>query len=79
MSSDDFQLRTIREAISQDWMTLASNNISAEQRKAVREHLEMNVSALRDLVQRSRLAKQSAKLRGVSASLNKLSSDEDPQ
>jgi hypothetical protein len=63
MRFDDFEIQTIREAISQDWSTLASKNLSAEQRRAVREHLEMNVSALRDLVERNRIAKQKARLR----------------
>ena len=62
MRFDDFEIKTIREAISQDWSTLASRNSSAEQRKAVREHLEMNVRALRDLVERNRIAKQKARL-----------------
>lgn len=47
---DDFEIRLIREAISQDWSELASKNLTAEQRKAVRDHLDMNICALRDLV-----------------------------
>ena len=63
MQSDDFEIRTIRQAIAEDWSTLASNNLSAERRRAVREHLEINVSALRDFLERNRIEKQKAKLR----------------
>jgi len=49
----DFEIRMTREAISQDWSALASNNLTAEQRRALRDHLDMNISALRDLVHRT--------------------------
>jgi hypothetical protein len=62
MDSDEFEIQAIRASIDQDWSELASGKLTAEQRKARREHLEMNVDALRDLVQRSQLAKQRAKL-----------------
>jgi hypothetical protein len=58
---DEFEIQTIRDAISEDWSALASGKLTAEQRKARREHLEMNICALLDLVERSRLAKQRAK------------------
>jgi hypothetical protein len=58
LHSDDFEIHMIREAISQDWSNLASKNLSATQRKTVREHLEMNVNALCDLVERNQLARQ---------------------
>jgi hypothetical protein len=61
MHPDEFEVQTIRDAISEDWSALASGKLTAEQRKARREHLEMNISALLDLVERSRLAKQRAK------------------
>ena len=61
MHPDESELQKIREAISEDWNALASGKLTAEQRKARREHLEMNVCALIDLVERSRLAKQRAK------------------
>jgi hypothetical protein len=40
---------------------LASNNLTTDQRKAIREHLGMNIAALRDLVTRNRLASRTAK------------------
>jgi len=65
MDSDEFEIETIRQAISEDWRALASGELTAEQRRARCEHLEMNVDALRNLVQRSRLAKKAAKLRQI--------------
>ena len=65
MDSDDIEIETIRQAISEDWRALASGELTGEQRRARREHLEMNVDALRNLVQRSRLAKKAAKLRQI--------------
>ena len=59
--SDDFEIRTIREAISQDWRTLALNNLTGEQRKAVRDHLDMNICALRDLIQGAALRERRRK------------------
>jgi hypothetical protein len=52
MRDFDFEIGMVREAISQDWSTLASNNLTAEQRRAFRDHLGMNIDALRDLVRR---------------------------
>jgi hypothetical protein len=59
--SDDFEIRTIRDAISQDWRTLALNNLTGEQRKAVRDHLDMNICALRDLIQGAALPERRRK------------------
>jgi len=53
--SHEWQIQMVREAISQDWIRLATKNLTSEQRKAVREHLEMNVAPLRDLTQRKQL------------------------
>ena len=53
--SHEWQIQTVREAISQDWIRLATKNLTPQQRKAVREHLEMNVAALRELIQRNHL------------------------
>jgi hypothetical protein len=60
MHPDEFEVQAIRDAISEDWSALASGKLTAEQRKARREHLDMNIRALLDLVERSRLAKQRA-------------------
>ena len=65
MDSDDIEIETIRQAISEDWRALASDELTGEQRRVRREHLGMNVDALRNLVQRSRLAKKVAKLRQI--------------
>jgi hypothetical protein len=55
----------IREAIHLDWMNLATKPLIADERKAVRQHLEKCHSALRDLkdlVERNRAASQKYKL-----------------
>jgi len=52
----DFEFRVIREAISRDWTELASRKLNAEQRRAVREHLSVHVTALRELAERHPLA-----------------------
>jgi Na+/phosphate symporter len=54
-SRHEWQIQTVREAISQDWIRLAQKNLTSEQRKAVREHLEMNVAALRELTQHNQV------------------------
>ena len=56
LSRHEWQIQTVREAISQDWIRLATKNLTPEQRKAVREHLEMNVAALRELIQRNQVS-----------------------
>ena len=53
-SRKDWEIRVIRDAISRDWADLAANELSAEQRRAIREHLAVHVSALRDLAVRRR-------------------------
>ena len=52
----------VREAIRLDWANLASKNLTPDKRKAIREHLQMCNSALRDLVERNRSASQQSKL-----------------
>ena len=64
--SDEWKIQIVREAISQDWRWLAAKKLTLEQRKAVREHLEMNVAALRELTERSRLTKRKARLAQMS-------------
>jgi len=53
-SRKDWEIRVIRDAISRDWAYLEVNDLSAEQRRAIREHLAVHVSALRDLAVRRR-------------------------
>jgi len=53
----EWQIQNVRQAISQDWIRLAAKGLTSEQRKAVREHLEMNVAALRDLTERKKPSK----------------------
>lgn len=48
-NSLEWKLRHIRDAIASDWNTLASGRLAPEQRKSVREHLEMNLAALLEL------------------------------
>jgi hypothetical protein len=54
--SIEWQIQMVREEISQDWIRLATKNLTRNQRKAVREHLEMSVAALRDLTRRSEVS-----------------------
>jgi hypothetical protein len=64
MSDEDrreWEIRIVREAIDRDWAWLASHNLSTEQRRAVREHLSVHVTALRELAERHRLALQSVR------------------
>jgi hypothetical protein len=66
MSTDEQELTwridNLRESISLDWKNLATKNLTADQRKAIREHLNICNSTLRDLVERSRSASQKSKL-----------------
>jgi len=66
MSADEQVLRwkidNVRESISLDWKNLATNNMTADQRKAIREHLNICNSTLKDLVERNRAASQKSKL-----------------
>ena len=66
MSIDEQELAwkidNVREAISLDWKNLASKGLTADQRKAIREHLQICNSTLKDLVERNRAASQKAKL-----------------
>ena len=48
----DWEIRIVREAISEDWASLASNKLNAEQRRALRDHLSLHIAALRDLAER---------------------------
>jgi len=55
----------IREAIRLDWMNLATKPLIADERKAVRQHLEKchsTLKSLKDLVGRNRAASQNSKL-----------------
>jgi hypothetical protein len=56
MMTDEEKLRwhtdEVREAIRLDWAELASKHLTADRRKAIREHLGMCHSALKDLLDR---------------------------
>jgi hypothetical protein len=54
-SSLDWQLHHVRDAIATDWDVLASGKLAADKRRSLREHLEMNLAALRELKMRRRL------------------------
>ena len=66
MSTDEqeltWKLNNVRESISLDWKNLATKNLTADQRSAIRDHLNICNSTLRDLVERNRAASQKAKL-----------------
>jgi hypothetical protein len=51
------QIELIRESIRLDWKKLATENLTFDQRKAIREDLQMCISALKDL--RARLGQLS--------------------
>ena len=59
----DWKINSIREAIAQDWSKLADKNLTPDQRKAIREHLDINTAELRDLVGRNREARLRNKMR----------------
>lgn len=52
----DWHLHHVRDAITSDWDLLASGTLTAEQRKLFREHLNMNLAALRELKKNACLA-----------------------
>ena len=60
---DEEKIRSAREAISQDWSKLAEKNLTSGQRKAIREHLDINVAQPQDLVGHNWDAKLRNKLR----------------
>lgn len=66
MSADEQELTwkidNVRESIGLDWKNLATRNLTADQRKAIREHLNICNSALKDLVERNQTASQKSKL-----------------
>ena len=49
-SLNEWKIHSVREAISEDWSKLADKNLTPTQRKALREHLDMNIAELRGLV-----------------------------
>ena len=57
-----WKIDTVRESIRLDWENLASKSLIPDKRKAIREHLEICTSALKDLVERNRSASQKSKL-----------------
>jgi hypothetical protein len=48
----EWDIATVRESIRLDWVTLASKNLTADQRKAIREHLDMCSSSLKEFLDR---------------------------
>jgi hypothetical protein len=58
MSADEQELKwkidNVRESISRDWKNLAMKNLTADERKAIREHFNICVSTLKGLVERGR-------------------------
>jgi hypothetical protein len=74
MSNDEqdltWKINNIREEISLDLKKLASKDLPAEQRKAIREHLQIcnsSLKILKDLVERSRDASHASHLRMTTA------------
>ena len=62
-NSLNWELRHIRDAIASDWHALASGKLGAYQRKSVRDHLNMNLAALREVKLRTRIASPSESMR----------------
>ena len=58
----EWELKSLRDEISLDWAKLASKDLTPDRRKAIREHLALNVAALRDLVERNETASHRLKL-----------------
>ena len=52
-STIDWKIALVREDIGRDWAELASKDLNFEQRKVIREHLQMNIASLRQLVEQS--------------------------
>ena len=69
MATDDpvleWELHHIREAIASDWDALASGSLARDQRQSVREHLSMNIAALRELRARKRATDHVERVRKV--------------
>jgi hypothetical protein len=61
-NSLNWELRHIRDAIASDWHALASGRLGAHQRKSVRDHLSMNLAALREVKLRTRMASRSERM-----------------
>ena len=66
MNSDEerinWEIDTVRRAISIDLARLASKKLTPEKREIIREHLAMNIDALRDSVKRKKSASQNLKI-----------------
>ena len=66
MSTDEqeltWKINRVREEISLDWKNLATKNLTADERKAIIEHLNICASTLKDLGERSRAASKKANL-----------------
>lgn len=58
----EWQLHHVRDAIASDWDALASHALTSEQRRSLREHLNMNLAALRELKVRKRIASHSERI-----------------
>lgn len=58
----DWEIGQLRKEISDDWATLASKTLPADKREAFREHLQMSVSALQELVTRHQTNVQKLRL-----------------
>jgi hypothetical protein len=57
-----WEIDAVRESIRQDWTMLASKDLAAEQRKAIKEHLLDYVHTLEDLVKRNQSVSQKMKV-----------------
>jgi hypothetical protein len=66
MSADEqeliWKIENVRKSISIDWKILAKKQLSADERKAIEEHLNICNRALKDLVERTRSVSQKLKL-----------------
>ena len=58
-----WKIGKVREAIGLDWKNLASKNLTADQRSAIREHLNICNITLKDLVERNWAVSQESKLK----------------
>lgn len=71
-----WQIASLRAAISADWVVLASRNTAdPEKRKAVREHLDMNTCALRAATEKLEALLGTRRAKGIAIDLDKLADE----
>ena len=66
----EWKINVVRNVIALDWAELAAKGLSFAQRKSIREHLQMKIKTLRQLIEQSRnLSVQSLGIEAVEKAL----------